>query len=370
LQTKAKQSDIMDTSSNPQIIEHISHSVSYTPFQSVWIPCSAKILTLGCYARGSGALQILELDGNKLKVISEAEKKDGLKCCTFGASSYESRHIATGSYGGQLAMWDIERLSAEPVYSVPKAHSSLINSIDGCGGLNIGSGAPEIVTGGRDGCVKVWDIRQAELPVASLEPADSNQGRDCWTVAFGNSFNDSERVVVSGYDNGDIKLFCLRTNKLLFESNVNNGVVGLQFDRKDIPMNKLIVTTLESKFRVYDMRTLHPKEGYSFLTEKAHNSTVWAARHLPQNRDIFVTTGGNGTVNLYKYNYPDQRVIKDAQDGSEKGVLGSLTLLNNKKFSDQPIVSFDWSMDKQGLCTMTALDQTVKVAVVTKLNAL
>ena len=37
-----------------------------------------------------------------------------------------------------------------PVYSV-KAHSQIVNAIDGVGGLGIGEGAPEIVTGSRDG---------------------------------------------------------------------------------------------------------------------------------------------------------------------------------------------------------------------------
>ena len=31
------------------------------------------------------------------------------------------------------------------------AHDSIINAIDGVGGLGIGGGAPEIVTGSRDG---------------------------------------------------------------------------------------------------------------------------------------------------------------------------------------------------------------------------
>ena len=44
---------------------------------------------------------------------------------------------------------DLERIEA-PVYSV-KAHESIINAIDGCGGLGIGGGAPELVTGSRDG---------------------------------------------------------------------------------------------------------------------------------------------------------------------------------------------------------------------------
>ena len=41
--------------------------------------------------------------------------------------------------------------SAElPVYSV-KAHKEIINCLDGVGGAGIGEGAPEIVTGSRDG---------------------------------------------------------------------------------------------------------------------------------------------------------------------------------------------------------------------------
>jgi len=44
-------------------------------------------------------------------------------------------------------------------------------------------------------------------------------------------------------------------------------VVGLEFDRKDIEMNKLVTTTLESKFHVYDMRIQHPVRGFASLSE-------------------------------------------------------------------------------------------------------
>ena len=40
-----------------------------------------------------------------------------------------------------------------------------------------------------------------------------------------------------------------------YETNVNNGVTSIEFDRKDIEMNKMAVTTLESKYRLFDMRT-------------------------------------------------------------------------------------------------------------------
>jgi len=360
----------MDVSAAPQIIEHLSHAVNFTPFDAKWVPMSAKFAVVGCFPKGSGALQVHELDGAALKVVAQRELPEGLKCATFGATSYEARQLATGDYAGKLSVWDLERLEAgaAPVFQV-KGHNSIINAIDGIGGLNVGSGAPEIVTGSRDGCVKVWDIRQRD-PVASLEPAPGQTARDCWSVSFGNSFNDSERMVVCGYDNGDIKLLCLKTNKLLWETNVQNGVVGLQFDRKDIPLNKLVVTSLESKFRVYDMRTLHePDNSYAHLVEQAHKSTVWLARHLPQNRDVWMTTGGNGTLNLYKYTYPAQRWLTDPESGAKRGVMGSCQLLNSRKFSDQPIVSLDWHTDKTGLFVATALDQTLKIGITTKLNS-
>lgn len=72
-------------------------------------------------------------------------------------------------------------------------------------------------------------------------------------------------------------------------------------------MNKMVVTTLESKFHVYDLRTLHPENGFARVSEKAHKATVWLAKHLPQNRDLWMTSGGNGGVNLYRYHYPASR---------------------------------------------------------------
>lgn len=75
--------------------------------------------------------------------------------------------------------------------------------------------------------------------------------------------------------------------------------------------SQLVVTTLESKFRMYDMRTQHSTSGFAYLSEKAHKSTVWLAKHLPQNRDLFMTGGGNGGFNLYKYHYPNCRVKQD-----------------------------------------------------------
>lgn len=38
------------------------------------------------------------------------------------------------------------------------------------------------------GAVKVWDPRQKNDPVATMEPGEGETKRDCWAVAFGRTF--------------------------------------------------------------------------------------------------------------------------------------------------------------------------------------
>ena len=49
---------------------------------------------------------------------------------------------------------DLERIES-PVYTV-KAHDQIVNAVDGIGGLGIGGGAPELVSGSRDGEKYNW----------------------------------------------------------------------------------------------------------------------------------------------------------------------------------------------------------------------
>jgi hypothetical protein len=56
---------------------------------------------------------------------------------------------------------------------------------------------------------------------------------------------------------------------------------------------------------------LPPPQGFASLKEKLNTgSTVWGAYHLPQNRDVCMVSSGDGSMQLYKYSYPDQRKVK------------------------------------------------------------
>jgi hypothetical protein len=164
-----------------------------------------------------------------------------------------------------------------------------------------------------------------------------------------------------GYDTATC---CDADNPLLqlrWETNVKNGVCGVAFDRRDIPMNKFVISCLESAFHVYDARTQHPHKAsvcvcvseHALLCDDVHagwrgladtstpchtrarahaqgfasttqhissgagagsssgcGSTVWGAHHLPQNRDVAMVAAGDGSLSLWKYRYPDQRKVK------------------------------------------------------------
>ena len=155
-----------------------------------------------------------------------------------------------------------------------------------------------------------------------------------------------------------------------WEANVGNGVCGVQFDRKDIEMNKIVASCLESEFHTFDARTQHRTRGFASVTEKTNaGATIWSNKHMPQNRDVSMVCAGDGTTYLYKYHYPDRRRVKDP-DGHWTGVAGSVELVNSKNLSTQPIGGFDWHPDKPGLFVCCAYDQMVRVGMVTRTNTL
>lgn len=258
----------------PYVLCHIEKQLDFTIFDTRWLPCSAKFVALGNKPNGNGILNVFELNHGQLDLIASHEQESAFKSGTFGASLLRKSHIAVSSYDGKLQILDLERLSAPPTYSV-QAHKGIINCIDGIGGgAMINCGAPEIATGDGKGFVKIWDVRQQDSPVVCIAPNDDQRekaARECWTLAFGNSFNNEERILCAGYDNGDVKMFDLRQMRALWEKNVKNGVCCIEFDRRDIPMNKLVVATLEGGLHVFDLRTRHPKKGFACVSEMVRN---------------------------------------------------------------------------------------------------
>ncbi|CAN8008841.1 unnamed protein product [Ixodes pacificus] len=363
---------------SPKIHAYIEFPVDHTLFDVKWIPHSAKCLALGRQPNGRGLFRVYEMSGQRLQQVHEVEQPQGIKCGTFGASSWEERNIATADFKGQLCIWDLED-PAEPVMNV-KAHRQIINSIDGIGGSNDSPVTPSLVTGSKDGkedsflfkhsggSVKVWDPRQTQ-PAVVMEPLPDERRQDCWAVTFGNAYSTAGQCVCAGYENGDVKLFDIRNFKVSWETCIKSGVCSIEFDQRYIYMNKLVVTSTASQIDVFDMRTRHPEKGFARLTTaNPHGTTVWTVRHLPQDKDTFATTNGDGSLSIWKYCYPEKRA-SEGTDGSVQGVMGSLSLLCDSKLSSQPITGFDWNPHMPGLFALCALDQTLRIGFVAGLGS-
>lgn len=52
----------MDSTDAPQMMEHIHKSVTFTPTDTRWVPCSARFVVTGIHPRAKGAL-VVSVDG-------------------------------------------------------------------------------------------------------------------------------------------------------------------------------------------------------------------------------------------------------------------------------------------------------------------
>ena len=170
----------MDTTNAPQIFEYLNLPLNFTPFHVKWLPNSPKFALLGQSPRMNGIFKLMKLDKNKLIECFKMEFGKGFKSCSFNyfkdamgldptandqsAPNYPYQ-IALGDINGKVYLVDLEK---EKIFYEIEAHRGMVNSVDTMGGL-VGSGVLEILSGGSDGCVRLWDPRQ-EAPVVALEP--------------------------------------------------------------------------------------------------------------------------------------------------------------------------------------------------------
>jgi WD repeat-containing protein 92 len=178
---------VMLTTDAPQVIEHIHQSLTVTPTDTRWVPSSAKFVLIGERPRGTGSIQVYELDGGSGKLVHEVRAGSArgsclklakpLCCAVRKTARFQELHVWSNDAGGPAPRHgrlrggdcdlvrlvlasvrvsatvggcrDLERTDA-PLWSA-RGHSAIVNCLDGCGGLGIGGGAPELVSCSRDG---------------------------------------------------------------------------------------------------------------------------------------------------------------------------------------------------------------------------
>lgn len=273
---------------NAQIATYINYPTDFHIFDTKWLPSfPTKFVTVGATSKSSssGFIQIIQLNNDRLDVVKTIEKKSAFRCATFDAT-VRNTSLSLGNFHGKLQIFDVEKLDF-PIYDV-KAHDGIVNCLDGIGG---GNGA-EIVTGGQDGTIKVWDPRQgaAVVCISAVKKEDGGSGsKDCWTVSFADGSSQNDRIIGAGFDNGDIKVIDLRILKERWSYNVGSGVCKLSCDKKNTKTKRLVAGTVDGGVHLFNANQFEKK--IADHVRAAESSSIWSINYLPQKDNIFASVG-------------------------------------------------------------------------------
>ncbi|KAF9586434.1 hypothetical protein BGW38_005043 [Lunasporangiospora selenospora] len=346
-----------------------SKAVPFTPLQVLWIPGTNRICSLGSNEFGSGVLQVHAhttssggTSSPRLILQSEAEKRTQFKSGTFRVPtrSTSSPQLLTGDFEGRIGVWNLAR--TEIPLSTFRAHNDVVNCMDGAGAA---SGRPEFITGCRDGTIRLWDMRQdhnrassiPDIAIRSMSGSSKSLSCDVWSVAVaGQSESVEDMMIVAGYDNGDVRVIDLRMCAVLFETNVGHGVCSVEFYYGGNSPKNLIASTLHGALHSFDVMTGKSSSQWQadnlaeeiIQLQSGDDSTLWQARHVPQQSSLVAVTDGGGNVFLLNRN-------KDK---------GPLTLQKSHKFARSGIISMDFNADLEGLFVASDLDNTIRTGII------
>ncbi|GAM17536.1 hypothetical protein SAMD00019534_007110 [Acytostelium subglobosum LB1] len=312
---------------------------------------NCRVITVGYSGAKSnlkGDIRIFHLDdvdpttpsAARLTLSNQGESSSKLRCCSFIKDEQlaPSRHMAVGDFAGNLSIWDIDRLDV-PIRSTTmsttattttttsggniQSHNSTVNAIDCYQSL--------IATGGRDGYIAIWDSRGPLKTSTHSFSHQVDEKKDCWSLLIHGT------NVLGGYENGDLDIFDLRTNKRLSSINMKSSVTSIslnnRFDYGSIIVggNESTMTTMSWSNQLFTQ--VHEQKGLSKF--------IWSARYSPFKSNVYCTSDSDGNVSLY-----DDKVLVD-----------------RIKICDFPVLHLDYNQHKEGLMAAISLNRKLSIII-------
>lgn len=302
-------------------------AVDNTTVSLSWIPSSARLCAVGSDKRGKGCITIYALNGREIVKTETSTVATPFRSGSLETGDLSDRILAAGDYSGQLSIWDLETLKSE---SCVKAHSDVLNCVAG-----VSSGRSHIVTGGRDGEVKLWDRRSLDVPVLRMLPQAGQTRRECWSVS---ATQHNLQIIAAAFDNGDIKIFDVRNSKIAWETSLNRGVSSLKAHSCK-SSGVLMAGSLEGKLYKWCIET--PDKNLQQL-QCQDMSTVWATDVMQSgDKSLILASFGTGALSLI-------------DEGSLQPVL-------TDQISNSAINCLSVCTDKPGLLALSGFDKFIRV---------
>jgi len=302
-----------------------------------WIPLSARLCVVGSDRRGKGSITIYALNGREIVKTETSTAETPFRSGSLVTGDLSDRIMATGDYSGQLSIWDLETLKSE---SCVKAHSDVLNSVAGAS-----SASAHIVTGGRDGEVKLWDRRSLDVPVIRMLPETGQSKRECWSVCHAGKAHQNLQLIGAAFDNGDVKMFDVRYSKIAWETSLNRGVSCLTAYSFN-SLGVLLAGTVQGK--LYKWCIESPDKNMQQL-QCQDKVTVWATSMMQSgDKSLILASLGTGALSLI-----DQQ---------------SLQPVLTDQISDSGINCLSTCTDKPGLLALSSFDRVIRILYYTGLK--
>jgi len=209
---------------SPEVFEISRSEVKNTAiFQVVWQPASTRVWIVGCKGKTNGFLAPALIKHATIEVLTPRPGvKAPVKTISFGNyyGTKSANCFGMGDFTGKFSVWDTEREEEFYAAQAPEMIYCVNNSND--------LEPFEWCASSQKGAVTVWDLRSSE-PVVKLQPDNS---MDCWSAVLCDK-GPLERCIICGYDNGDLKVYDMRNNKIRWELNVGDGICSIDIDKRD-----------------------------------------------------------------------------------------------------------------------------------------
>lgn len=306
-------------------------------FSLSWIPSSARFCTLGSDIKGQGNISIYSLNGREIVETESVSVENNLRCSTLQTGDTSNRQMATGDFSGNLCLWDLETM--KQVKAV-KAHSDVLTCISGAKSFT------NILTGGRDGEVKLWDQRNLDAPTIRMVPESGQTRKQCWSVCQTHTDEEGDTnqsyYVAAGFDNGDIKVFDVRNSKIAWETSLSRGVSKLSIlSRNGDSKNETVLLAGTVQGKLYSWCINKPEQ--TPLQHQLDKAAVWEAQSLSDNKNLVLTVLGSGAM-----------VLVNLEEDKISPVL-------SHQVSEPPLTGLSASRDKPGLVATSSFDKTIRL---------